>query len=125
MFLNKKGQSTAEYAIVIGLVIAVAAGVLQIALKGGISAKHAQSIDKLLAAGNTAEDGGEGLGDVGAGTQTPALYSQDLRETTVLKGDDYVDTTVMAKGGSEEKKQVQTTTTSAVNIETIKPAAQE
>lgn len=113
MFLRKKGQSTAEYAIVIGLVIAVAAGVLQVALKGGIRHKNKQALDFMLNAGNDNPDFHE------ATSPDVSLYSQDYRQTEVKGGDDYVDETVMAKGGKEEKHQKQTTEASSVNIETI------
>jgi len=114
MFLNEKGQSTAEYAIVIGLVIAVAAGVLQLTLKSGITQKNKQGVDYLLKAGNT--ELGTEPGDV----DTP-LYTQEFRKT-VVDANDYEDTSVMAKGGLEEKKQVQTTETTAATIETINAA---
>jgi hypothetical protein len=111
MLLKKKGQSTAEYAIVIGLVIAVAAGILQVTLKHGIAQKNKQGVDWMLKAGDTE------LGTTGADTSM-SLYTQDLRKTTVDAAD-YEDTSVMKRGGSEEKKQVQTTETTAASIETI------
>jgi hypothetical protein len=111
--LKTKGQSTAEYAIVIGLVIAVAAGIMQVALKRGMATKNQQAVDWMLTSGNTV------LGS--ADDTSMALYTQDLRKTTV-SADDYKDTTVMSKGGKEEKKQVQTTETEAVSIETIDSA---
>ncbi|MFA5157450.1 MAG: hypothetical protein WC532_08750 [Candidatus Omnitrophota bacterium] len=123
MFLRKKGQSTAEYAIVIGLVIAVAAGILQVALKGGIRQKNKQATDYLVGE-NDGTDGGAGgyaamnaqiaLGD-------PAeLYTQEMRDTTVLGGDaNYVDESVMLKGGAEERRQKQVTETTAVSVEAI------
>ncbi len=111
MLLKKKGQSTAEYAIVIGLVIAVAAGILQVTLKHGIAQKNKQGVDWMLKAGDTE------LGSTGAETSM-SLYTQDLRKTTVDAAD-YEDTSVMKRGGSEEKKQVQTTETQAASVETI------
>jgi hypothetical protein len=115
MFLHKKGQSTAEYAIVIGLVIAVTAGILQATLKGGITQKHKQGMNYMLTAGN------DELGS--ASEATTPLYTQEFRKTVVDSGD-YEDVSVMKKGGLEEKKQVQTTETTAVSIETIKEAEQ-
>jgi len=113
MLFRKKGQSTAEYAIVIGLVIAVAAGVLQVALKGGIRQKNKQALDFMLNAGNNVTEFSDTTGvDV-------ALYSQDYRQTTVKGGADYVDESVMAKGGAEKKYQKQATETTAVSVETI------
>lgn len=110
MFLRKKAQSTAEYAITIGLVIAVTAGVLQMALKGGLRQKNKQAVNYLLNAGN------EELGSVSE--QQEQLFSQDYRTTTVKK-DDYVDESIMEKGGGEKKMQRQTTQSSAVNVELI------
>jgi hypothetical protein len=110
MFLRKKGQSTAEYALVIGLVIAVVAGVLQVALKGGIRQKNKQAMDYLLGAGNN---------DLSTLTpQSEAIYTQDYRDTTI-KADTFKDRAIMRKGGAEEKEQVQETTTDAVTLETI------
>jgi len=112
--LKTKGQSTAEYAIVIGLVIAVAAGILQVALKHGIASKNSQAVDWMLTSGDNA------LGTT-VDDSSVALYTQDLRKTTV-DADSYEDTSVMSKGGKEEKKQSQTTDTTAVSIETIDAA---
>jgi hypothetical protein len=116
MLIKRKGQSTAEYAIVIGLVIAVAAGILQVALKGGIRQKNKQALDYMLSAGTS----GEGSSEFTNATSSDVnLYSQDYRQTTVKGGDEYADESVMKKGGSEEKYQKQTTQTTAVSIETI------
>ena len=115
MLLNKKGQSTAEYAIVIGLVIAVAAGVLQVTLKSGIAQKHKQGLAYMLKAGDIE------LGSKASDAVTTPLYNQEFRKT-VVDAADYEDTSVMSKGGSEEKKQVQTTETTAGSIETINPS---
>jgi hypothetical protein len=110
MFLKKKGQSTAEYAIVIGLVVAVAAGILQIALKGGIRQKNTQAMNYMLGAGND---------QLNATDVQAAMFSQDYRQTQVLGGDAYVDESVMQKGGSEKKIQRQATTTTSVSVETL------
>ena len=113
MFLKKKGQSTAEYAIVIGLVVAVAAGILQIALKGGIRQKNSQAMNYMLGAGNN-------VTEFSAATDVaPAMFSQDYRQTTVKGGNDYVDESLMQKGGSEKKYQRQKTETTAVSVETL------
>ncbi len=112
MLLRKKGQSTAEYAIIIGLVIAVAAGVLQLALKSGIRQKNKQATDYLLNAG-------QDNADFIAGTaNTAETYSQDYRETTVDSAA-YVDESVLEKGGSEKKYQKQKSTTQSINVESI------
>ncbi len=112
MFLRKRAQSTAEYAITIGLVIAVTAGILQMALKGGIRQKNKQALNYLLDAGK------DQLG--GIPEQDEALYSQEYRSTTVKGGDQFADESVMKKGGAEEKIQKQTTETTAVSVENIK-----
>jgi len=111
MFLRKKAQSTAEYAITLGLVVALAAGVLQIALKGGIRQKHRQALNVLIEAGNA-----EGLPTTDA---TAYTFTQENRETKVLGGAAYDDTSVMKKGGLEKKRQLQTTETNSVAIETM------
>lgn len=116
MFLRRKGQSTAEYAIIIGLVIAVAAGILQVALKGGIRQKNKQALDFMLNAGNDTP------GFEKSTTADVSLYSQDYRETTVKGDKDYVDESVLEKGGSEKKYSKQKTETTSVSIETIDPA---
>jgi hypothetical protein len=116
MFLNAKGQSTAEYAIVIGLVVAVAAGILQIALKGGMAQKNKQAVNYMLKAGNdNAVFNGEGA------DEDVKLYTQELSKTQVDAAT-YEDKKIMEKGGLERAKQVQETETNAVTIETIKEA---
>lgn len=113
MFLRKKGQSTAEYAIAIGLVIAVAAGVLQIALKGGIRQKNKQALDILLNAGNA-----ESADFAASGGGSVSLYTQDYRETTIDQPT-FVDRTVLKKGGAEERHQKQQIDTTAISVETM------
>ncbi len=46
--LGRKGQSTAEYAILIGLVAAIAAGFLSVSLKGAVRSKNEQATNYLL-----------------------------------------------------------------------------
>lgn len=111
MLLRKKAQSTAEYAITIGLVVAVVAGVLQVALKGGIRQKNKQALNYLIDAGSSVTafnttDGAE------------ALYSQDYRKTTIDEAD-FVDQTVMQKGGAEKRYQKQSTASESVSLEMI------
>ncbi len=112
MFLNKKAQSTAEYAIALGLVVAVAAGVLQIALKGGIRQKNKQALNYFLSAGNDITDFKD------AKKQDVALFSEDYRNTTI-DSKTYVDEKVMNKGGEEKARNYQETDTTAVNIEKV------
>jgi len=113
MLLRKKGQSTAEYAILLGVVVAVAAGILQVALKGGMRQKNKQALDYMVTAGDT---------DIPTAANAKAdLYSQEYRQTTVKKAD-YVDKSVLEKGGAEKKQQKQTTETESISLETINAA---
>ncbi|MFH0791208.1 MAG: hypothetical protein V2A64_06205 [Candidatus Omnitrophota bacterium] len=112
MFLNKKGQSTAEYAIALGLVVAVAAGVLQIALKGGIRQKNKQALNYMLSAGDNITD------FKNVAKQDVSLFSEDVRNTTIDAAT-YVDERLMNKGGEEKVRNYQKTDTTAVNIEKI------
>ncbi|MDD5155803.1 MAG: hypothetical protein PHF11_04880 [Candidatus Omnitrophica bacterium] len=113
MFLRKKAQSTAEYAILIGLVVAVAAGILQVALKGGIRQKNKQALDFLVASGNQTMS--QALSQ--AGTATLQQYTEEVRQTKVLGGADYVDKALLEKGGAEKRYQKQVTKTTEVTID--------
>lgn len=110
MFIRKKAQSTAEYAIMLALVAALAAGVLQVSLKGGIRQKQKQALNYLLDAGSA---------NLTTPAQNVSLFSQEYRETTVKGGTDFVDSSVMKKGGLEKRLQKQVTDTTSVSIETI------
>jgi Flp pilus assembly pilin Flp len=116
MFLKKKAQSTAEYAVVLALVAAVAAGILQVALKGGIRQKHKQAMNYLLDAGSAT---------LTTADQDVPLFSQEYRETIVKGGEAFKDKSVLKKGGVDKKYQKQTTTTEAVSVETIDATATE
>jgi len=114
MFLRKKkGQSTAEYAILLGLIAAVAAGFLSVGLKGAIRNKGKQTTNYLLQAGN------DELQDYDD-TDVP-LYTQEQSETTIY-GADFKNVSVMEKGGSQKRHQVQKSDTSSISIETIDEA---
>ncbi|MBU1998952.1 MAG: hypothetical protein KKE64_05600 [Candidatus Omnitrophica bacterium] len=112
MRLREKGQSTAEYAILIGLVVAVAAGFLSVSLKGAMRSKNEQATNLLLVAGDDV------LGSYGTGASDIPLYVQEVSKTTV-QASDYINTAVLEKGGSEKKLQKQTTQTTAVSVETL------
>lgn len=113
MLFGKKGQSTAEYAIVLGLVAAVAAGFLSVALKGAIRTKAQQATGLLV----NADDSGT-LAQY-SGTDTP-IYSQEVSQTKVLSGDNnFKNVTVMEKGGKELRHQLQTTESASVSLETL------
>lgn len=112
MFIRKKAQSTAEYAIAVGLVIAIAAGILQIALKGGIRKKSTEATNFLANAGRS----------VSAYSGSPAFtatYSVTEDRTTTVNATDYVDEAVMRKGGAELKRAVQTTETGSSSTEVM------
>lgn len=108
MLLNKKAQSTAEYAIVIGLVIAVVAGVVSVAVKGGIREKHSQALDYLK------KSGSETLGE--ATNYSEDIFSAEYRKTEITASSDK---STMAKGGFEKKQSEQTSTTTDTTVETL------
>ena len=111
MKFKNRAQSTAEYAIALGLVIAVAAGVTQVILKGAMKDKQKQAIGYLMDAGNDEAKFKD------AQANAP-LYGQEVRKTVVDKSK-YLDETIMEKGGKELKQQQQKTKTDTVSIETI------
>lgn len=117
MLLHKRGQSTAEYAIVIGLIIAVAAGILSVALKGGIRQRQKQATDYMIGAGYDTLD--TKIQENGPNAAKATIFSQEYSQTKVLGGTDYADEAVLEKGGSEKKFQRQATNTTSVNVETI------
>ncbi len=114
MFLRRRGQSTAEYAIALGLVVAVAAGILQVALKGGIRDRNRQAVNYLLSAGqdvpefNNAQD------------RNPLLFSEEFRSTTIDRGT-YIDERLMERGGAERARRRQQADTTSITIEKINP----
>ncbi len=112
MLRKKTGQSTAEYAIIFGLVIALAAGVAKVALEGGMKKKQSQALKFLDDAGAGAELGAEI-------SYKDNLFSQEYRKTTVKGGDAFVDKSVMDKGGSEKKISKQTTETASTSVELL------
>lgn len=119
MFLKLKGQSTAEYAILIALVAAVAAGFLSVGLKGAIRGKNQQASDYLMQAGVDAKSGTNLLSGYGDTNEVP-LYTQEVTKTQVLGGDaNYKNVTVLEKGGSEKKYTKQTTDSDAISVETL------
>jgi Flp pilus assembly pilin Flp len=118
MFLKLKGQSTAEYAILIALVAAVAAGFLSVGLKGAIRGKNQQASDYLMRAGTDASTGTDLLSGYGSDNRVP-LYTQEVTKTQVKGGADYKNVTVLEKGGSEKKYTMQTTDSDAISVETL------
>ncbi|MCX5701254.1 MAG: hypothetical protein NTZ63_06925 [Candidatus Omnitrophica bacterium] len=118
MLLKLKGQSTAEYAILIALVGAVAAGFLSVSLKGAIRNKNQQASDYLMKAGTDSRTGTDLLAGFGGDNAVP-LYTQEVTKTKVAGGDAYKNVTVLEQGGAEKKFTKQTTTSEAVSVETI------
>lgn len=112
MFLRKKAQSTAEYAITLGLVVAIAAGVLGVALKGGIRQKNKQALNYLITSGDS-ESAFSGVAD-----QSEKLFTQEARDTTVLASG-YIDETILEKGGAEDKIQQQMRQSTSTSVELI------
>jgi hypothetical protein len=121
----RKAQSTAEYAITLGLIIAVVTGVLGAALKAGMRKKGAQTVD-LLKDAATGDDSGDRALAEGLDTNTNgihlagggniSIYNQQYRNTQITGSDS---TSVMHRGGGEEKIQNQTSSTSSVEVETL------
>jgi Flp pilus assembly pilin Flp len=118
MLLKKKGQSTAEYAILIALVAAVAAGFLSVSLKGAVRNKNQQASDYLMKAGVDDRSGSDLLSGYGADNEVP-LYTQEVSKTQLKGGDDYKSVSVLEKGGSERKYQKQVTESQALSVETL------
>lgn len=117
MLLKVKAQSTAEYAIVIGLVVAIAAGVLGVTLKGGIRQRQKQAVNYLLGSGYGTLDG-----EIEEGAPKETLFTEEYRKTDIQGGDAYIDQYLMEKEGKEKKMQQQVTTSTSVNVEKIEGA---
>lgn len=57
---NRKGQNTAEYAILIGVIVAAAIA-MQIYIRRGMQARIKDAVDYTMTAGETSEEGGTNL----------------------------------------------------------------
>jgi len=110
MILNRRAQSTAEYAVLIGLVAAVTAGVLSVALKGAIRQKNKQAMGVLLDAGGT-ELSGSG--------KNAATFTEQYSTDTLYGGSDFVSQKVMKRGGLEESIQKQKVEKETIAVESI------
>ncbi|MFC1594074.1 hypothetical protein ACFL38_01980 [Candidatus Omnitrophota bacterium] len=119
MFKNKRAQSMAEYGILFAAIIAIAAGALSIALKGGIQQKERDAMTLLLGAGNTELEAE--IGALGAIPEVDML-SEDVRQSTTLAAG-YQDRTVMLQGGATQSINEATTSTTAVSTVAIGQAA--
>ena len=123
MFLRKRAQSTAEYAITIGIVVAVVAGVMQVALKGGMRKKGVEATNFLNKAG-TADSGATLSTDTATFGANPMdseandfnTYESEARQTKVAS-DDYIDRKIQHKGGGVTATQQQTSSTTSLTVE--------
>lgn len=115
MFKNKRAQSTAEYGILFAAVIAIAAGVLTVSLKNAVGSKHDKSLEYMLSAGN---DALENEITAAGTTQAITATTEELRRSQILETG-YKDAKVMAKDGSVQSEQTQTTTSDSVSITKI------
>jgi len=120
MLLSKKAQSTAEYAITIGIVVAVVAGVMSVALKGGMRQKSTQTTSLLKTSGTTVTPDnstfGTALGSLST-TDTDAnftVYEGDARHTTVTQQDSE---SILKKGGAMTSSSNSASQTSTFNYE--------
>lgn len=115
MMFNRKGQSVSEYAIILGLVIAVAAGVTQILLKGALRDKQSKAVSLI---NNAGMDSLEFKNATALKAANTTIYNQEVRQT-VINATSFTDTKVLHKGGAEERKLLQNQTTPSSAIETI------
>jgi len=120
MLLRKRAQSTAEYAITIGIVVAVVAGIMQVALKGGMRKKSAEATQLLTNAGTTVtpnSDVFEGaLSKMDSSVDDFRVYDSEARSTTVDAAN-YVDRKITHKGGGQTSMQQQSTASTSLSVE--------
>jgi len=109
LFRNKKAQSTAEYAILIGLVIAAVVG-MQTYVKRGIQGRYKDASDQSVKA---LEDHQDYWNDIGAkqGVELSNQYEPEglsaVSTSTTVAGSK--DTSKMDKGGKVARTTDQTT----------------
>jgi hypothetical protein len=111
MFLRKKAQSMAEYAVILGLVVAVAAGILSSFVRTGMRMKGAQALRYLLDAGSNTTGGGIGNASSGMMSADESWSQSQLSDVT--------STSNLQRGGSQERRQTQTSTTDSIEIEKV------
>ncbi|MBL7130227.1 MAG: hypothetical protein ISS45_02275 [Candidatus Omnitrophica bacterium] len=112
MLFYKKGQSTVEYSIAFATVVALAAGVLAVAFKGGAKAQEEKALYFLA-------DAGSAYSEFYSPTSTDKkMYGQEWAKTTVDAAD-FTDKTTMRQGGSIVSQQIQTSETQRVVVETL------
>ena len=130
MLSGKRAQSTAEYAITIGIVVAVVAGVMSVALKGGMRQKATQATDLLKSSGTVAVTNMDTSIDAnmqaqmgitaGSGLLSKAsennltVYEGDARHTTVQTQESE---SILKKGGALSSSSNSVSNTSSVNYE--------
>jgi len=105
--MKSKGQSTAEYAILIGLVVAVAAALGGV-LRAGIAGQHGQALNVLYNAGNGTEL-------TSTPVQSGVTFEQQARVSEVDK-DSYKNVEIMKKGGAIERLQRQKVATEEITV---------
>ncbi|MBU0504003.1 MAG: hypothetical protein ABH882_02075 [Candidatus Omnitrophota bacterium] len=108
LFRNKKGQNTAEYAIVIGLVVAAAIA-MQIYIKRGIQAKVKDGTDLMTSV----------TGDTGGGTlASTGQYEPYYMSTNfdVTRGVASTDTVASGGGVTRDLTKEETSRTGTQNI---------
>ncbi len=130
--LSKRAQSTAEYAITIGVVVAIVAGIMSVTLKSGMRKKHTEGALFLQGAGNVTggtiynPDGSASSQTVdsdvfGSGASLSQNGRMKIFETearrTVVDSNSYVDRKILHKGGRAEQLQAQLTNTTSVTID--------
>jgi hypothetical protein len=121
MLSGKRAQSTAEYAITVGVVIAVVAGVMSVALKGGLRNKVTQGVNLLQGAGTVAPDAtdpdiAKSLGVLSNQSVDGSLriYEGEARHTVVgLQENEQI----LKKGGAMTSSSNSSSNTSSFNYE--------
>ena len=117
MLLRRKAQSTAEYAITIGIVVAVVAGIMQVALKGGMRKKSMQAGSFLESAGTSSS----GLDstftsalNASATDDSLHIYESEARRTNIGSQNS---TQVMQKGGAMQSASDSSSNSTSLTVE--------
>jgi len=98
-----KAQSTAEYAIFFGIIIAVAVA-MQKYVKRGMQAKVADTTDVMTSVGAGEDIGGVTLGSRG---QYEPYYLRDEMVSTTNRTQDGSKTSTLAEGGAVDRSETQ------------------
>ncbi len=108
---NKQGQSTAEYAILIGLIIAVAVG-MQTYVKRGLQGKTKDAADDFalgVESGYTAINDTDVSNNLGAATLTTQYEPTELSSQSTQKVSADTETSDMTKEGAITRTSTRTT----------------